>query len=86
MIEDGAVYIGRMNHAWLWYGNIFHPFCQHMKTLHILSNLSTYLILYKYGGVYADTDISFHSNATIFEQLLPHGVGLVESPFRYNER
>ena len=45
-----------------------------------------YLILYKYGGVYADTDISFHSNATIFEQLLPNGVGLVESPFRYNER
>ena len=44
-----------------------------------------YLILYKYGGVYADTDISFHSNATILEQLLPHGVGLVESPFLYNE-
>jgi len=44
-----------------------------------------YLILYQYGGVYADTDISFHSNATTLEQLLPRGVGLVESPYRYNE-
>jgi len=44
-----------------------------------------YFILYKYGGIYADTDISFHSNATILERLVPHGVGLVESPYRYNE-
>lgn len=45
-----------------------------------------YFIMYKYGGIYADTDISFHSNATTLERLVPHGVGLVESPYRYNER
>ena len=45
-----------------------------------------YLILYMYGGVYADTDISFHAtDATEFELLLRPGVGLVESPYRYNE-
>jgi len=44
-----------------------------------------YLILSKYGGVYADTDISLHSNVNTFERLIPNGVGLVESPYRYNE-
>ena len=45
-----------------------------------------YLILSKYGGVYADTDISLHtSNAKDLEELIPDGVGLVESPYRYNE-
>ena len=45
-----------------------------------------YLILSTYGGVYADTDISIHtSNADEFEHLIPEGVGLVESPYRYNE-
>ena len=45
-----------------------------------------YLILSKYGGVYADTDISLHtSNAKELEELIPDGVGLVESPYRYNE-
>jgi hypothetical protein len=45
-----------------------------------------YLILSVYGGVYADTDISIHvSNANEFEHLIPLGVGLVESPYRYNE-
>lgn len=45
-----------------------------------------YLILSTYGGVYADTDISIHaSNADDFERLIPDGVGLVESPYRYNE-
>lgn len=45
-----------------------------------------YLILSVYGGVYADTDISIHaSNASEFEHFIPEGVGLVESPFRYNE-
>ena len=46
-----------------------------------------YLILYMYGGVYADTDISLHAiDATEFERLLRPGVGLVESPYRYNEK
>jgi len=45
-----------------------------------------YLILSKYGGVYADTDISLHTaKAEELEQLIPDGVGLVESPYRYNE-
>ena len=45
-----------------------------------------YLILSMYGGVYADTDISIHtSNANEFEHLIPEGIGLVESPYRYNE-
>ena len=45
-----------------------------------------YLILSKYGGVYADTDISLHAkDAKELESLIPDGVGLVESPFRYNE-
>jgi mannosyltransferase OCH1-like enzyme len=45
-----------------------------------------YLILSSYGGVYSDTDISIHaSDASDFEHLIPNGVGLVESPFRYNE-
>lgn len=45
-----------------------------------------YLILSKYGGVYADTDISLHAkDANELERLIPDGVGLVESPFRYNE-
>ena len=45
-----------------------------------------YLILSKYGGVYADTDISLHtSNAKELEELIPDGIGLVESPYRYNE-
>lgn len=42
-----------------------------------------YLILYKYGGIYADTDISLHSDQ--INRLIPDGIGLVESPFRYNE-
>lgn len=45
-----------------------------------------YLILSMFGGVYADTDISIHaSDANEFEYLIPDGVGLVESPYRYNE-
>jgi len=45
-----------------------------------------YLVLSIYGGVYADTDISIHaSNVNEFERLIPEGVGLVESPYRYNE-
>ena len=69
---------------------------EHFSTfLHVYENFAhniqrvdscRYLILYQYGGVYADTDISFHSDAKTLEQLLPRGVGLVESPFRYNER
>uniref|UniRef100_A0A7S4MZD0 Initiation-specific alpha-1,6-mannosyltransferase n=1 Tax=Odontella aurita TaxID=265563 RepID=A0A7S4MZD0_9STRA len=42
-----------------------------------------YLILSRFGGIYADTDISLHSNQ--IERLIPDGIGLVESPFRYNE-
>eukprot|EP00804_Cyclotella_cryptica_P007049 CCRYP_019913-RA/>CCRYP_019913-RA protein AED:0.35 eAED:0.35 QI:0/0/0/0.5/1/1/2/0/297 len=45
-----------------------------------------YLVLSMYGGVYADTDISIHaSSVNEFERLIPDGVGLVESPYRYNE-
>ena len=42
-----------------------------------------YLILLKYGGIYADTDISLHMADIV--KLIPDGVGLVESPYRYNE-
>ena len=42
-----------------------------------------YLILKKYGGVYADTDISLHMKDII--NLIPDDVGVVESPYRYNE-
>ena len=45
-----------------------------------------YLILSTYGGVYADTDVSVHAtNLNEFVHLIPEGVGLVESPYRYNE-
>mmetsp|Transcript_29822 Transcript_29822/g.44079 ORF Transcript_29822/g.44079 Transcript_29822/m.44079 type:complete len:336 (-) Transcript_29822:3-1010(-) len=42
-----------------------------------------YLVLFKYGGLYADTDITLHSTA--IQELIPNGIGLVESPYRYNE-
>ena len=45
------------------------------------------LFLSRYGGVYADADVSLHAaSATELARLIPDGVGLVESPFRYNER
>lgn len=42
-----------------------------------------YLILFQYGGIYADIDMTLHSPA--IQELIPRGVGLVESPYRYNE-
>jgi hypothetical protein len=42
-----------------------------------------YLLLKQYGGIYADTDFSLHSK--LITDLIPDGIGLVESPYRYNE-
>ena len=46
-----------------------------------------YFILKQYGGIYADTDISIHApNISLLERLIPLGAGIVESPYKYNER
>ena len=60
----------------------------YMSFLHNIQRVDScrYIILSVYGGVYADTDVSIHTtNAEEFEYLIPEGVGLVESPYRYNE-
>ena len=58
------------------------------KYFHTIQRVDScrYLILSKYGGIYADTDVSLHTvNVEELERLIPDGVSLVESPFRYNE-
>jgi mannosyltransferase OCH1-like enzyme len=52
-----------------------------------------YFLLYQFGGVYFDTDVSFHLEVeapdtvpAAFLRLLPQGVGLIESPYKYNEK
>ncbi len=53
---------------------------------HVIQRVDScrYFLLHAYGGVYADSDVSLHDKR--IEELLPTGVGVVESPYRYNEK
>ena len=74
--EDLDLFV-KKNYGWFY--PIYINYDKKIKRI----DIARYMILHKYGGIYADMD--YYCNKNFYNQLENNKINIVESPYKYNE-